>query len=140
MPDRPAYCTIGRVEAGTRAHGPVAPAQVWERYADPDRWARWAPQIRLVETSALRIAAGVTGTVHGPLGLRVEFVVIEVDEAARTWAWDVTAGPLTLHLRHGVEAHPGGASTWLTVRGPAPVLAAYLPVARIALHRLVTMR
>ena len=110
------------------------------RYADPDRWARWAPQIRLVETSALRIAAGVTGTVHGPLGLRVEFVVTEVDEAARTWAWDVTAGPLTLHLRHGVEAHPGGTSTWLTVRGPAPVLAAYLPVARIALHRLVTMR
>lgn len=113
---------------------------MWARYADPARWAGWSPQIRLVETAALRIAPGVTGTVHGPLGLRVAFLVTAVDEAARTWAWDVMLGPVALHLRHGVGAHPGGSSTWLTVRGPALVVAAYLPVARIALHRLVTKR
>lgn len=133
-------CTIGEVEAGTHAHGPVPPAQVWARYADPARWAGWAPQIRLVETAALRIAPGVTGIVHGPFGVRVGFVVTEVDEAMRTWAWDVTLGPIALHLRHGVDAHPGGSATWLTVRGPALVLAGYLPIARIALHRLVTNR
>lgn len=124
------------MQAGTSADGPAAPALVWERYADPGRWAGWAPQIRRVETAADRIAPGVTGRVFGPLGVRVGFTVTAVDEAARTWAWDVTAGPLRLHLRHGVEARAGGTVTWLTVRGPAPVLAAYLPVARIALHRL----
>ena len=124
------------MQAGTSADGPAAPALVWERYADPGRWAGWAPQIRRVETAAARIAPGVTGRVHGPLGARVGFTVTAVDEAARTWAWDVTAGPVRLHLRHGVEARDGGTVTWLMVRGPAPVLAAYLPVARIALHRL----
>lgn len=113
----------------------MAPAAlVWERYADPARWAGWAPQISRVDTAATRIAPGATGTVHGPLGVRVAFVVTAVDEAARTWAWDVALGPLRLHLRHGVEADGG---TWLTVDGPAWVLAGYLPVARIALQRLV---
>lgn len=110
---------------------------MWERYADPGRWAGWAPQIRRVDTDAGRIAPGVTGTVHGPPGIRVRFVVTAVDEVARTWAWDVRAGPVRLHLRHGVAAGADGSRTWLTVRGPWPVPAAYLPVARIALHRLV---
>jgi hypothetical protein len=121
------------VEGGTRAAGAAPAALVWERYAEPARWPGWAPQITGVEASAPRIAPGVTGRVRGPLGLRAAFTVTAVDEAARTWAWDVRAGPLRLHLRHGVE--PDGA-TWLTVRGPAPVVAAYLPVARIALHGL----
>lgn len=123
------------MQAGTSARGPAPAALVWERYADPRLWAGWAPQIRRVETAAARIAPGVTGTVHGWLGVRVAFVVTAVDEAARTWAWDVTFGPLRLHLRHGVETD---GATWLTVDGPALVLAAYLPVARIALQRLVT--
>jgi hypothetical protein len=129
------------VEGSTRTHGPLPPAEVWERYADPHRWASWAPQIRRVETAARRIAPGVTGTVHGPLGLRVRFTVADVDESARTWAWDVAPAvpplPLRVHLRHGVEVHPAGSATWLTVRGPALVVAAYLPVARIALEFLV---
>lgn len=36
-------------------------------------------------------------------------------------------------LRHGID--PDGA-TWLRADGPAPVIAAYLPIARYALHRL----
>lgn len=122
------------MQAGTSADGPAAPALVWERYADPGRWAGWAPQIRRVETAATRIAPGVTGRVHGPLGVRVAFTVTAVDEAARTWAWDVTAGPLRLHLCHGVEAD---GHSWLTIDGPAPVVVAHLPVARTALRRLV---
>lgn len=131
------------MEGSTHAHGPRPATEVWERYADPHRWASWAPQIRRVETAAGRIAPGATGVVHGPLGLRVRFTVTEVDEAARTWAWDVVAAvpplplSLRLHLRHGVEEHPRGCATRLTVRGPALVVAAYLPLARIALEFLV---
>lgn len=125
------------MEAGTRARGPRAAGAVWEDYADPHRWASWAPQIRRVDTAAARIAPGVTGTVRAPLGVPVRFTVTDVDEAARTWAWDVRVGPVRMHLVHGVEADGPGSATWLRVRGPAPVVAAYLPLARIALELLV---
>lgn len=130
-----------------RVTGPVPAARVWERYTVPARWAGWAPHIRAVDlqeegTVAGRIAPGVTGSVRGPVGVRVTFVVTDVDERRRTWAWTVTfgsgrCGRVRMHLRHGVEPDPRGATTWLTVRGPAPVVAAYLPVARVALRRLV---
>jgi len=125
------------VELRVRVTGPVPPARVWERYAVPARWAGWAPQIRGVDASADRIAPGVGGTVRGPLGVRVAFVVTDVDERGRTWAWDVRCGPVRMHLRHGVEPEPRGAATWLIIDGPAPVVAVYLPVARVALGRLV---
>jgi hypothetical protein len=125
------------VEASARASGPLPAGEVWRRYAEPSRWPGWAPQIRGVETAAARIAPGVTGTVRGPLGLPVRFTITDVDEAARRWAWDARVGPIRMHLRHGVDADGPGSSTWLTARGPAPVLMAYLPLARFALHRLV---
>ena len=125
------------MERSVRVTGPLPPARVWERYAVPARWAGWAPQIRRVDASADRLAPGVTGRVRGPLGVAVTFVVTDVDEQARTWAWDVRCGPVRLHLRQGVEADPRGAATWLVLRGPAPVVVAYLPVARVALRRLV---
>lgn len=125
------------VERGVRVTGPLPAARVWERYAVPARWSGWAPQIRAVDASAGRIAPGVTGRVRGPLGIAVTFVVTDVDERRRTWAWDVRCGPLRMQLRHGVEPDPRGAATWLVVRGPAPLVVAYLPVARVALNRLV---
>ena len=140
MPDDPpvAFWTM---QGSTRASSRLPAEEVWERYADPHRWASWAPQIRRVDTAAARIAPGVTGTVHGPLGLRIRFTVVDVDEAGRTWTWEVTPSvpPLPLHLRleHGVDDRPQGSATWLTVRGPAPVVAAYLPLARIPLEFLV---
>jgi hypothetical protein len=125
------------MEASTAASGPVGPELVWQRYAEPARWPGWAPQIRGVETAAARIAPGATGTVRGPFGVPVRFTVTDVDEAARRWAWDARLGPVRLHLRHGVDPEGAGTRTWLTARGPAAVLAAYLPIARFALHRLV---
>jgi hypothetical protein len=114
--------------------------EVWERYASPARWVEWAPHIRRVDTTAPRIAPGVRGRVHGPSGLAVDFVIGEVDEQRRTWAWDVRLSALRVHLRHGVEvdpADPAGTATWLRISGPAPAVVAYLPVARLALGRLV---
>lgn len=133
--------TFWTTEGSTSARGPLPAREVWERYADPHRWPSWAPQIRRVETAAARIAPGVTGTVVGPLGVRVRFTITEVDEAARTWSWDVTPAvppvPLRLHLRHGVEPEGSGTRTRLTIRGPALVVAAYLPFTRLVLELLV---
>ena len=125
------------VQRTVRVVGAAAVDEVWERYARPDRWAQWAPHIRRVDTNATRIAAGVRGRVHGPPGLAVRFVVGEVDEERRTWAWDVRWGAVRMHLRHGVDPDPAGTATWLRISGPAPAVVAYLPVTRLALRRLV---
>lgn len=121
--------------------GAAAPDIAWERYADPAAWATWAPQIQRVETDAARIAAGVHGTVHAGLlrrpTLPVRFRVLTVDESARTWSWQVRVALLTLRLEHGVTEEVEGSGTWLRVHGPLPVVAAYAPLARLALGRLV---
>ncbi|MCI2240639.1 hypothetical protein MO973_35045 [Paenibacillus sp. TRM 82003] len=109
----------------------------WEDYAVPSRWPSWSPQITGVDCSATRIAAGVTGTVHAPLGARVPFEVTVVDEASRTWRWRVGAGPLTGDLEHRVLAVPGGSLTELRL-SPALLGAPYAPLAWIALRRLVS--
>lgn len=110
---------------------------VWERYALPQRWSEWSPQIRSVRASATRLVAGMTGTVHGPVGVRVPFVVERVDESARSWGWRVRVAPFTLQLTHEVIERPEGCVTTLCVDGPAPLVLGYLPLARLALGRLV---
>jgi hypothetical protein len=120
------------------ASGPVAPAAAWERYAVPAAWPTWAGHITSVEADGDRLREGLRGTVSGPLGLGVRFEVTAVDEAARTWSWDVRFGPVELHLHHDVSERPGGGTvTGLVVDGPAPVVLGYAPVARAALGRLV---
>lgn len=104
-------------------------AEVWADYAEIDRWPTWAPHLTRVQAGAPRIAAGVTGRVHGgPVALR--FTITAVDERAMTWTWRV----LGIDLRHGVRATPSGCLT--TFEGPLP----YLPVAWFALRRLVSDR
>ncbi|KUG53374.1 hypothetical protein AVL62_00810 [Serinicoccus chungangensis] len=142
-----------RSEVSTSALGPVPVAEAWERYADPSRWADWAPHLRRVELDGVpaggssRLHAGMSGRVHGRLGLAVDFVVDAVDEPARTWSWTVrlvrpVPGPFRLDLHHTLVEVPDdtGTSTvaGLVLRGPAPVVLAYRPVARWALRRLVS--
>ncbi|MCU1538485.1 MAG: hypothetical protein JWP82_2836 [Humibacillus sp.] len=144
-----------RVHVGVqgRATAPVA----WERYADPDAWSGWSPQIRSVETAAApevesgltpvaepsapsprRIVAGLRGVVLGPVGVQVPFEVLGVDEEAMTWTWRVHAVLAELTLEHSVSARVGGGCrTDLFVDGPAPLVLGYAPLARLALTRLV---
>ncbi len=119
------------------AGGAAVPDDAWERYAVPARWPDWAPQLARVRSAARRIAPGVTGSVYGPGGVRLDFEIDSVDEAARRWSWHVWRGPLRLRLQHGVRAHGSGSRTWLTVEGPLPVVIGYAPIARLALGRLV---
>lgn len=129
---------MSRFHVELHATGDVDPAEAWDRYARPARWADWSPQIRRVSASADRLVPGMTGRVHGPLGVSVPFVVDEVDEVARTWRWTVEVGPLSLELVHDVRAAAdGGTRTGLSVRGAAPLVLGYAPLAQLALQRLV---
>ncbi len=120
-----------------RATGSAAVDVAWLRYARPSLWATWSPPIRSVQASADHLEPGLRGTVHGPVGLRIPFVVTAVDAAARTWSWRPRFGPVTLTLRHEVHEEPTGSSTVLRISGLAPVVLGYAPVAQLALNRLV---
>jgi polyketide cyclase/dehydrase/lipid transport protein len=126
---------MGAMTLQTR--GPLPVEAVWERYADPQRWPDWAPQIRRVDAVG-RLRPGLTGRVHSYLPPGIAFKVTAVDARKRTWSWRVQLGPLTLNLEHGVrEGNHGGSETWLRLHGPMPLLLAYAPLARYALGRLV---
>lgn len=116
--------------------GPAAVDVAWARYADLRLWPRWAPQIRAVEAPRRRLRAGLRGVVHAPLGLRVPFVVEEVDDDARTWRWTVRVAGTAVSMTHDLTATPRGTRAGLTVHGPAIVALAYRLPARVALRRL----
>ncbi|WP_330456410.1 SRPBCC family protein [Streptomyces sp. NBC_00820] len=120
-----------------RAVGPARPDTVWRRYTCLDQWASWSPQIRAVHADRREVSPGLSGTVQTFAGIRIAFLVEDVDEEERSWTWRVRLGPARLRLRHDVRAHAEGSETSLVLQGPAPLLAAYAPLARLALHRLV---
>jgi hypothetical protein len=126
---------------GTRsieATGPLDPAAVWDRYALPESWPSWLPQVSRVELSTPRIAAGSTGRLHVGRGVSLPFAVDAVDEAARRWSWSVRVGLLKLRLEHWVDAADGGGSTTgMRVSGAGPLVAGYAGQAQGALDRLV---
>lgn len=105
---------------------------MWAAYVDTSRWASWAPQIRRVEPLG-PIAVGSRGVVEGLLGVKVRFEVTRVDEAARRWSWRVRVGPAHMTIDHEVD----DGATAVVIEGPAPLVIAYAPVARLALTRLV---
>ena len=124
---------VRRIEVSGTARTVVA----WERYADLGAWPTWAPQIRAVEADGARLAPGRSGVVRTLGGLRVPFVVTDVDAHAMTWSWIARLGPLSLTLHHALVAEPPGTRAGLVLEGPAPVVAAYAPLTRLALARLV---
>jgi hypothetical protein len=114
------------------ARGPAGADAMWAAYADTSRWAAWAPQIRRVEPLG-PLEEGMRGSVEGPLWARARFEVVSVDAAARRWTWRVWAGPARLTIDHEVA----DGVTAVVIEGPAPLVLAYAPVARLALLRLV---
>jgi hypothetical protein len=119
--------------------GPRPADDVWDRYLRPGRWPEWSPQIRSVDYPAETLRPGTGGVVHGPAGLPVRFRIDDLTPAGpvRAWSWTVTAAGVRLHLRHTVEATAGGSRTGLMLDGFAPAVLLYLPLAGLALHRLV---
>ena len=115
------------------ATGPADPDAVWERYAEPSLWSGWSPQVRHV-TPDHRLHAGMRGRVD----LVLPFVVLDVDEVGRRWSWVAGQWPLRVHLEHTVEPDGPGTRTTLLVAGPAALVLPYLPLAQLALRRLVS--
>jgi hypothetical protein len=137
------------VQTTLRATGPLPADEAWERYADLDRWSHWAPQISGVSVTSpdtRRLVTGLRGTVRAAGVVHLPFEVTAVDEAARTWSWRIGAGPVTLHLDHGVEdarVEDGPrvrSRTWLRTTGPVLVVLPYAPLALVALHSLLLER
>jgi len=122
-----------------RAVGTADLDLVWQRYSVPELWTTWAPQIRRVEVTEPTLAVGVTGTVFGVIpNVGASFEVVEFCAEEHRWAWDVTAGPVRMHLDHRAEARiGGGTSTTLVVDGPVAAVLTYSPVARLSLEALV---
>lgn len=123
-----------------RARGQADPSRVWRLYTVPAHWASWSVQIRAVETERPGdpVIPGTMGIVRGPGGVRVRFAVTSVDDAARRWTWQVQAGIVTLVLDHGVDDAGAGTQAWARITGPLPIVLGYAPLARHALHRLVS--
>ncbi|MFB7651565.1 MULTISPECIES: SRPBCC family protein [unclassified Streptomyces] len=117
--------------------GPCAPDTAWARYAGIDEWASWAPHIKRVHADGRSLVTGLRGTVESVAHVAVPFQVQMVDHEQRVWTWQVRMGPVWVTLHHGVQAHGGGSRASLVMHGPTPVLAAYAPLARLALRRLV---
>ncbi|MBU2666914.1 SRPBCC family protein [Actinoplanes bogorensis] len=119
------------------ATGPRPAADVWDRYVRPARWPEWSPQIRGVDYALPTLHEQTRGTVRGPLGFAVPFLVTRVSPP-RSWSWLVSAAGVSLILLHRVEATAAGTRTTLTIDGPAPAVLLYRPAAQLALRRLVS--
>ncbi len=122
-----------------RVQGNATAELAWQRYYLFDRWSEWSPLIQSVETAAEHLVVGQTGTVRGPCRLGIDFSILEVDVSAHTWDWQVKVPILgkTLHLHHAVTTDQAGCATELVITGAAPLVLGYLPLARLALTRLV---
>ncbi len=119
--------------------GTSTPELAWARYYYFAKWSEWSPLIQSVECDNDHLRSGQTGIVRGPCELGIKFTVITVDEQARTWDWKVVVPVLgsTLLLHHTVTVDKNGCATELVIEGAAPLVLGYLPLARLALTRLV---
>ncbi|WP_164382850.1 SRPBCC family protein [Streptomyces sp. OM5714] len=119
------------------AVGAASADTAWERYAVIERWPSWSPQIKAVHADGEYLRPGLSGTIESVARIRIPFVVASVDPTRRTWSWRIRFGPARVRLHHEVRTRGHGCETSLTIRGPTLVLAAYAPLAKLAMHRLV---
>ncbi len=119
------------------AEGPASVTEVWARYVRPSAWPQWAPQITGVTGVKDPIRSGDRGWVHGPLLSAVPFEILDIDPERQQWSWRVGIGPVKFRLDHGVEVTDDGSRAWAHVHLAAPLVLPYLPIAKLALRRLV---
>lgn len=119
------------------AEGPASATEVWGRYVRPSTWPDWAPQISGVTGANDPIEPGDRGWVHGPLLTAIPFEILDIDAELQRWSWRVGIGPVSFRLDHGVEEVTDGSRAWTHVHLAAPLVWPYLPIARLALRRLV---
>ncbi len=120
-----------------RASGSASPEIAWQRYVELAQWSSWAPHIIGVEAEGTYLRIGLTGVVRVVGGLGVPFTVTAVDHSAMTWSWIARVTSLVLTLTHTVAPAAEGTTTTLAMEGPALLVYSYLPLAEIALLRLV---
>lgn len=106
---------------------------VWPFLAEFRHWPAWGPTVRAVESSAERVASGVTGRVQTIAGIWLPFEITRC-EPPHLWDWRVGGIPATGHC---IEAlGPGRCRVMFS----APLLAApYVIVLRRGLRRLAAM-
>lgn len=123
------------------------PAELWALLASPAQWSRWAPHIRGATSTvgATTVTAGDTVRIEGWGPLRVTTTITRVDPGSRwDFSVDLPAGH-RLVATHEVATEPPAVQVRMALRGPAPrpvgvtLLAAYRPLAVLALHRLVSL-
>lgn len=138
------------VTADTRA-----PAEVtWPLLCTPGWWPSWAPHIRQVTGGDRRtpppseLEVGQRIALHGPPPLRVKATICRVDPGER---WDMLLDPLgpwrirTGHLVQPLDGMHSRITIGILADGPltdrsrlSPLLA-YLPLARLSVHRLAAL-
>jgi Polyketide cyclase / dehydrase and lipid transport len=125
------------------------PATLWRLLAEPRWWSRWAPHFRRARadgaTGDTPVIVGDRVRIDGVWPVHVTAAITRVEPPVR---WDFRVGlPLGHHLdaTHEVLEAPLRVRVRMHLRGPLPrqvgtaLLAAYRPVALLALHRLVTL-
>ena len=118
------------------ADGPASVDAAWEAYTRVDRWRDWSPHMPPVEADATAIRPCMKGRWRlGPVTIG-RFAITDVDAAARSWSWRVSALGLTTTGEHRVEAHRDGCRCHMAMDLPPVVAQAYRPVAWWALRRL----
>jgi hypothetical protein len=96
------------------AHGEADPDSVWQQYIRPALWKQWSPQIsgvriddgdeRCTPTRELVIAAGMSGTVLGPLEPKTSGAKLGLDRAGRTRHGATTSRRVAHRRGHGDRA------------------------------------
>lgn len=122
-----------RVEVESQA----PPQEVWELYAQPERWKEWAPHLRAPHAlGSPEVEPGASGRIH-LAGLAPVWAEVTSKRPGSSWTWRVGLVELT----HTVEPRNGGGSLiGLAMRAPLPmevaIRATYAPFAKALLKRL----
>lgn len=108
-------------------------AIAWALLTDTHAWSQWGPSVRAVDAPQRFISAGTRGRVQTMPGLWLPFEITDWEEG-RVWAWRVGGIPATGHRVTPVTASSCRVAFLIPRWAPF-----YVPVCRIALHRIASL-